>query len=51
MKNYTIVYWAGDGKRKEFQIKAKFLQDAKEAFYQEVEREDPQAEIVAITAE
>lgn len=50
-KTYIITYWTGEGKKAEYKIEAQFEQDARDAFFWDVELEDAESEIISIVQE
>ena len=50
-RTYTIHYNTADEINKVFTIEADFEQDARDAFYYEVETEEPEVEIICIENE
>jgi len=50
-KTYIITYWTGEGKKAVYKTEAQFEQDARVAFFWDVELEDAESEIISIVQE
>ena len=47
-KTYIITYWTGEGKKAKYKIDAQFEQDARNAFFWDIEMEEEDAKFISI---